>query len=178
MDRRTKKTQNAIKQAFLELLQQKPINKITISEITDKVDIGRGTFYIHYTDIFDLQNKIIAETISDLENIFDLNYPDSREEDFHEIAIRLINYISKHKMIFKILYKNGDENKLAFLIKKIFTKKIMKQEQLEVKNIQDQIEVRFFIAGLTGVISDWVFDNIEVKDQELIEILTQLMHDY
>jgi hypothetical protein len=81
-------------------------------------------------------------------------------------------------MIFKILYKNGDENKLAFLIKKIFTKKIMKQEQLEVKNIQDQIEVRFFIAGLTGVISDWVFDNIEVKDQELIEILTQLMHDY
>ncbi|AKP03864.1 TetR/AcrR family transcriptional regulator [Companilactobacillus pabuli] len=178
MDRRTKKTQNAIKQAFLELLQQKPINKITISEITDKVDIGRGTFYIHYTDIFDLQNKIIAETISDLENIFDLNYPDSHEEDFHEIAIRLINYISKHKMIFKILYKNGDENKLAFLIKKIFTKKIMKQEQLEVKNIQDQIEVRFFIAGLTGVISDWVFDNIEVKDQELIEILTQLMHDY
>jgi Transcriptional regulator len=89
LDRRTKKTQNAIKQAFLELLQQKPINKITISEITDKVDIGRGTFYIHYTDIFDLQNKIIAETISDLENIFDLNYPTVMRKIFMKLLFVL-----------------------------------------------------------------------------------------
>lgn len=178
LDRRTKKTQKAIKQAFLELLQQKPINKITISEITDKVDIGRGTFYIHYTDIFDLQNKIINETILDLETIFDVNYPDNREEDFHEIATRLITYISNNKNIFEILYNNGDENKLALLIKKIFTQKIMKQEQLENENPKDQIEVHFFIAGLTGVIADWVFGTIEVDDRTLIEILNQIMHDY
>lgn len=44
-DRRIRKSQSAIKSAFLELLQQQTFNDITVQQITDLADINRGTFY-------------------------------------------------------------------------------------------------------------------------------------
>ena len=178
LDRRTKKTQKAIKEAFLYLLQQKPINKITISEITDRADIGRGTFYIHYTDIFDLQNKIIDETIADLERIFDTAYPEKEGEDFAVISERLIQYIAQHRQLFEIFYSSSDENRLTMLIKKIFIKKIIEQENLKYNDPKDQIEVYFFIAGITGVLTDWITGTIKADDETVIQVLKQMMQEY
>lgn len=178
LDRRTKKTQKAIKEAFLYLLQQKPINKITISEITDRADIGRGTFYIHYTDIFDLQNKIIDETIADLERIFDTAYTEKEGEDFAVISERLIKYIAQHRQLFEIFYSSSDENRLTMLIKKIFIKKIIEQENLKYNDPKDQIEVYFFIAGITGVLTDWITGNIKADDETVIQVLKQMMQEY
>ena len=56
-DRRIRKSQNAIKSAFLELLQQQYFNDITVQQITDLADINRGTFYTHYLDKYDLLEK-------------------------------------------------------------------------------------------------------------------------
>ncbi|WP_425524836.1 TetR/AcrR family transcriptional regulator [Bacillus atrophaeus] len=60
-DRRSIKTKSAIKHAFLKLLHEKEINKITVSDLSKKADISRGTFYLHYKDVFDLYEQIEDE---------------------------------------------------------------------------------------------------------------------
>jgi len=47
MDRRQKKSQVALKQALLELIREKEFQSITVANITEKVDLNRGTFYLH-----------------------------------------------------------------------------------------------------------------------------------
>ena len=53
VDRRVRKTQSAIKKAFIQLLKQKDLDHITIHDITEAADINRGTFYLHYEDKYD-----------------------------------------------------------------------------------------------------------------------------
>src|SRR5699024_2162369 len=67
-DRRVRKTQNAIKLAFIQLLNEKDLDKITISDITHKADINRGTFYFHYEDKYMLLNKMENDYIEELSN--------------------------------------------------------------------------------------------------------------
>ena len=67
IDRRKLKTKSAIEKTFLELMLQKGFDNITVKEITEKTNIVRKTFYLHYKDIFDLLEAIIDFEIQQLE---------------------------------------------------------------------------------------------------------------
>lgn len=68
MDLRVIKTRESIEQAFLDLLRKKPVDKITIVELAREARINKGTFYLHFKDIFDLYHKTIEKQMA---NTFD-----------------------------------------------------------------------------------------------------------
>ena len=74
-DLRISKTVRAIKTSFLDLIAIKPLQKITIKELADRAEINKGTFYLHYLDIYDLYNKLVKETVAKIAGSFD-PYPD------------------------------------------------------------------------------------------------------
>ena len=59
-DARVKYTRMVLKKALLELMQHKPVNKITVKEICERAELNRATFYAHYSDCFDLLESIEA----------------------------------------------------------------------------------------------------------------------
>ncbi len=66
LDIRIEKTERAIKQAFLDLREQKPLEKIKIKELCEKACINKSTFYAHYQDIYALENALEKELISSI----------------------------------------------------------------------------------------------------------------
>ncbi len=66
-DARVKYTQKAIKDALIGLLENKPINRITVKEVCDVAGINRATFYSHFADCFDVLEKIENDLLSDFE---------------------------------------------------------------------------------------------------------------
>lgn len=75
-DKRVIKTKNAIKKAFMELMYQKDINKITVSDIAERALINRSTFYLHYSDVLAVWNEIedeIADKIATDVAAFDIS---------------------------------------------------------------------------------------------------------
>lgn len=56
-------TKQAIKAAFLELLDEKPLNKISVRDIVERCGINRNSFYYHFQDIPSLLGEIIVEQI-------------------------------------------------------------------------------------------------------------------
>lgn len=65
-DLRVRRTQKAIKHALLELIEEEGFEKITVKDITDKAEISRNTFYLHYEDKYDLTNKMCDELMRKL----------------------------------------------------------------------------------------------------------------
>ena len=61
MDRRSQRTRRAIYEAFSGLLARKKYSQITVQEILDAADIGRSTFYAHFSTKEDLLREICDE---------------------------------------------------------------------------------------------------------------------
>lgn len=60
-DRRTTYTRQIIRETFIELLRQKPIGKISVTELCTIADISRGTFYLHYSDCYQILEELQSE---------------------------------------------------------------------------------------------------------------------
>ena len=58
-------TKKAINQAFLDILAEKPLEKITVRDITERCGINRNTFYYHYQDMPALIEEIVTEESSE-----------------------------------------------------------------------------------------------------------------
>jgi len=68
MDLRQQRTRRNIVNAFLTLRNEKPLEKITIRELSDRASIHKATFYLHYRDIYDLSESLEKEVIDDILN--------------------------------------------------------------------------------------------------------------
>ncbi len=70
-DCRTRYTRQTLKDILMEELKNKPYNKITVTEICQKADINRSTFYLHYIDMDDLLKDILDDFLSDTSSVLD-----------------------------------------------------------------------------------------------------------
>ena len=66
MDLRIEKTRRAIKSAFLALLTVKKLEQITVKELCQSAQISKGTFYLHYHDLYDLCDRLQREAIGEI----------------------------------------------------------------------------------------------------------------
>ena len=65
MDRRTRYTRQTIRDTLLELMEEKSFSRVTVTEVCRRAEMNRGTFYLHYLDLSDVLDDLIAEMLSD-----------------------------------------------------------------------------------------------------------------
>lgn len=68
-NRSVRNTKKKLRAVFLELLHEKPLNEITVRELTELADVNRGTFYFHYSDIYDMLAKLENEFFAEFDEI-------------------------------------------------------------------------------------------------------------
>ena len=65
-DRRSRRTQQLIADAFVGLMLEKRYDDITVQDILDRADVGRSTFYAHFTDKENLLLRQLERVLHDL----------------------------------------------------------------------------------------------------------------
>ena len=69
VDRRVRKTKKQLRECLTRLLKEKKVQDITVRELTDMADLNRGTFYLHYRDVFDLLEKTENELLDEFNSL-------------------------------------------------------------------------------------------------------------
>lgn len=180
-DRRTRKTKKLFENALIELLKTKDINKITITDLSQSVDLNRGTFYIHYDDIYDLLESIESNLIYELERLSEDLPPKSGKYLFDEELSRIIKaleFIDEQREIFKVLL--NEQGNLIFLskIKKTFSQKLL-YNFLDITTTEDKkynsILTSFLISGFIGIVQEWIRDDSDISVFELATVILKML---
>ena len=106
LDRRVVRTKQQIRQALIELLSQKSENNISVRELTQKANINRGTFYIHYKDIHDLVEQLVDEGVEKLLGVCRRHPPAQTPRAPYPFLTDLFQTLQSDSQLFTILLGN------------------------------------------------------------------------
>lgn len=166
MDRRKTKSQQAIQSSFLAMLINEGFDDITVKNISEKADIGRKTFYLHYTDKYDLLDKIVEDHLACLREICD----QKKEKDFIEGTVIWFTYFQQHKLFFASLFRS--ESTLSFRKKLLVFIMGEIDKKLDVnapsnQGIDKHIILKFLGTAVLGVLESYVLEEVD-GDIELV----------
>lgn len=167
MDLREKKTERSIKNAFLELRAKKPIEKITVKELTEKAEISKGTFYLHYADVYALSEKIEGEIIREITDGIQCTPLESLPRFTRELALAFIGKSAIINTVFSgsrasVLPERIEENLLA---------NIEKTNPAAIKDPTFRIALSYRVYG--GFYA--YFNNVKTfKTENIIDTLERL----
>lgn len=166
-------TKKAIKQSFIKLLNEKPLNQITVKDIVDDCGVNRNTFYYHFTDI----PSLLEEIIEDEANRIIEEYPtiDSIEQCL-EVAI---SFAMKNKRAVLHIYHSVSRELYEKYLMDVcnhvvnaYINTLLKDQPISPED--REILIRFYKCECFGQIIDWMNDemreDIRVPFKRLCEL--------
>ncbi len=175
-DRRPQRTQRALKRVLVDLLQTRDLQSISIKEITDLADVSRGTFYLHYADIFALYQSIEADVIDSISSIIQSKVPIQDEDELDNIISCIFEYLTVHIKECDALLRTDSASFLSGVFEK---NRPRVSETWEMPfGSSEHLEAYSYIFlshGLAGVLKHWMtFGKIETPRQ-IAEIVKRLL---
>lgn len=176
-DRRTRKTKKAIESSFLALLERKSINRITVAELCRMADIGRGTFYLHYMDVYDLYDKLENELSAGLYKLFEDAFPSTDRDNSRRLAHELTAYIEDKRELFLLLTREDNRSSLQRITRR-FSEKVINENFLlhpDGNARYDAMESVFVVSGITGVLEEWLKGAMAAPREEVADALDKIL---
>ena len=163
VDLRIQRTQKSIKQAFFDLIEEEGFDHISVKDITARAMISRNTFYLHYSDKFDLLNKICDELVFKLF----LGVGKQLRRETRKLRVDTYGAASVIKMGIKTI----EEDREAYRI--LLTSS---GSDLLIKSDIDSISeysLQYIISGICGIIKYYVtheYSNLDSEAYHFAEI--------
>ena len=167
-----KKTQDAIQNAFIDLLLKKDFSKITIREIAEYAQVNRGTVYFHYEDKFDLLAKIeeqliirLAETIEHLSPSIVLQ--EARDGVISNFSKSVFQYIESHQKVFKALLSPNSDATFARTLRQFFVDQFLSKftnEDFSTNKAPIEYVASFAASAFLGIVEHWLTTGTENGD--------------
>lgn len=173
-DRRVLYTKMVLKQSLLELLRERPIEKITVKDICEKADINRGTFYTHFTDPYNLleqiENELFGEILASIETSL-------KAEAISGLLVKIFESILKNSDLCRVLFSDyGDKAFLRRIINIARDRSVAEWKRMipAVKDEQMELLYLFYANGCVAIIQHWVLNGMRESPQELSEMIEKL----
>lgn len=172
------RSRKLIREAFLALLQEKEFSRITVTDIVNRADINRGTFYAHYTDIHAIVEEI-EEEITDrmLEVLQDFRY-----QDFFRDPIPVLRevsaWIQTEMEQYRALIRAGGAGEFLLKLQRAFFSHMSGNTTIpdEVRKSSGfQLQMQFLAAGTVSLYQSWFLGELHSTPEEITLEVSRLM---
>lgn len=184
-EEKNRRTKQLIQKSFMEILENKSFDSITIGDISKQAQINRGTFYLHYKDKFDLLDQIeqqlfanIGNHIDDLQSRYSASH--TFEKEHEHLATTLFNSIQIHSPILKILLSNHGRAGFHIKFRDSFSEKVrLNLEKNESFNTLLKVPREYFLSFITsaflGLIEQWIQNGLDKTPEEMTALYIDII---
>ena len=167
-------TKRALEASLKKLLLQKPLNKITINDITEDCGVNRMTFYYHFKDIYDLVDWILVEDAAKV--------LEGRRsfETWTEAFLDILQQVQENKVLVLNVYRSvGREQVEQYLYKLLdpMLKEFADREcqDITVQDDDKQFVVDFYKYALVGVVLEWTRRDMKTDPAVIVERMGRML---
>lgn len=175
IDQRVRLTQHLLKNALVQLMQEQHISKISIRAICEFAGINRSTFYVHYTDQYDLLKKVEQEVLVNLNKYLGKQDLSDERPISIQILIKVLDYVKENMELFKALLSENCD--FTFQKDLVALAQIISSQQNQLFDLRTQEYIKIF--GFTGTISmlqKWLNDGANESPAQMAEFIIQIVY--
>jgi AcrR family transcriptional regulator len=175
-NRQVQRTRSWIFDAFMILIDEKPYDKITVSDITEKAGIARQTFYRNYDDKKDVLIGYLRKT-TNADSLLNIEINQSSSEQNNIVLVFNYAYMIKHRDILKKILSIADiENYLLYREKRLPLSLLKRFEDKLTKKGYTicRYKLCYQISGCLRVILDWFMNNMPLPVDKLVSLLNTM----
>ena len=183
IDRRVSRTRRNLQGSLLSLILEKGYDSVTVEEITERADLGRTTFYLHYRDKEDLLMQAVQALVDDLVSELSQIPIDSwklhKRGDSDEVFIPAItlafNHVAIHADLYRVLLRGEGTYSVLKRLRQILRGAVMSLLKhftaLNRIELRPQVPIDVFLNGLTGawigLLTWWLEEDIPYTAEEM-----------
>lgn len=177
-DRRVRKTKKQLRQGLTELLEEKSAKDITVRELSDLVDINRGTFYLHYKDIFDMIEQIEMEMFEDFHNVLTKHPMESLNGKPLPMLIDVFRFVADNADMCKALI--GEYGDMAFInrLKGLVQDRCLNDWMAMFNTGKSQNFEHFYsfiVSGCIGLLQNWLESGLKESPEYMASLAEQMI---
>ncbi len=167
-------TKQALEASLKKLMQKKPLDKITIQDLTADCGISRMAFYYHFKDIYDLIEWVCIEDAS--RALMDKKSYDT----WHEGLLQIFEVVLENKQFVLNAYRCISRDQMESYLYKLTFKLIRDVVDEKSQGIQISEEDKAFIAGFykysfVGIMLDWIKQGMSEDYHEIAKKISMTM---
>lgn len=178
VDRRVRKTHRQLRECLITLLKEKKVQDITVRELTDMADLNRGTFYLHYKDVFDLLEKTEAELQEDFNQLVCKHDAVDLKQRPSVIFNEIYSLVYDNADLIEILLgENGDLN-FVNRLKQLIREKCLK-DWMEVFRSGNAAAFdaffSFIVSGCIGLVQYWLQTGLKETPEQMAKLTEHII---
>lgn len=179
-DRRIRKTKKILRDTLIELMHEKKLEKITVKDLTERADLNRGTFYLHYSDIYDLLEKSETKALKEIDKMLSkINPKEFAKYNFankpYPPLVELFEWFKDNISFGKVLM--GGYGNISFLEKISIVAKsklCIKQNESENNTVLNNYFDTYIVFGFLGIIKQWFDNDASTPPEEMATIFLKI----
>ena len=174
------RSRHLIKQAFAELLNEKDMAKITVTDIVERANISRGTFYAHYLDVYDLYTAILSNIVEAIDEAFVDMGIDNIILDPTEAINFGIQYLEKNKSYYKLFLTSAYGEQLIKRIITLLEDKLINEieSHFPAEERAEYIAHMYYtLGGFRSILVHWFMDTLDFSSEQCAAYLVQFYNN-
>lgn len=171
--RRVKMTKKLIKDSLMEILETKTLSNISVTELCERADVNRSTFYAYYDDLLSVVEEVEDEMIKMIPSGELSAEPKNMEEQIVSNVESLFKYVRKYSKFFTILLQMGDMNFKGRLMYAILKNFPIKTIDADTKK-EVILGYIFAMNGVIGILQEWLQEENPMDERALAEMTVKM----